>query len=110
MVPFITDWVTVEQGWAELKKFVHDHIERLQERKELMGYREELRIECGDRQRAVGLRSRRRKAEALRGPERSDLQRDRSPAAALKQERRKHGEECGIEINPPGAPAEEHEI
>ena len=41
MEPLVTSLPTVEQGWAQLKKFVHDRLERLKERKELMGYREE---------------------------------------------------------------------
>ena len=41
MVPFVKDLVSVEQGWDQLKKYVRDRIERLQERKELMGYREQ---------------------------------------------------------------------
>jgi len=40
MEPFVKDLVTVDEGWNQLKKFVRDRIERLKERKELMGYRE----------------------------------------------------------------------
>ena len=40
MEPFVKDLVSVEQGWDKLKKFVRERIERLEERMELMGYRE----------------------------------------------------------------------
>ena len=101
MAPFVRDLVSVEQGWAELKKFVHDRIERLQERKELMGFREERELDA-----AIG---------AAQSPcDRDAEKRDRYVNAsdrtfnaavrlllALKQERRKHGDGSQEEINPP---------
>ena len=40
MEPFVKELVTVDEGWNKLKKFVREQIERLEERTELMGYRE----------------------------------------------------------------------
>ena len=62
MEPFVTDLVSVEQGWAELKKYVHDHIKRLQERMELIGYREERQLNA-----AIGSASRPAIGTAKRG-------------------------------------------
>ena len=81
MEPFVRDLVSVEQGHAELKKFVHDRIERLKERKELMGYREERELNAASSCRAVALRWRRGEEAAPHQPERSYLHHGRSPAA-----------------------------
>ena len=101
MEPFVKDLVTVEQGWAQLKKFVHDHINRLQERMELMSYREERQLNAaiGSAQSACDRDGEKR--------ERYAAQSDRTFNAAvrlllaLKQERRKHGDRSGSKSIPP---------
>ena len=81
MEPFVRDLVSVEQGHAELKKFVRDRIERLKERKELMGYREERELKAALKAAAVAVRWRRGEEAASHQPERSYVHHGRSPAA-----------------------------
>ena len=44
MEPLVSNLPTIEEGHAYLKAFVHDQIEGLKDRKELMGYREERQL------------------------------------------------------------------
>ena len=105
MAPFVKDLVSVEQGHAELKKFVHDRIERLKERKELMGYREERELNA-----ALGAAQSPCDGAAEKR-QRHINQSDRTFTTAvrlllaLKQERRKYGDEARVGTNPPGTPA-----
>ena len=105
MEPFVKDLVSVEQGHAELKKFVHDRIERLKERKELMGYREERELQA-----ALGAAQSPCDGAAEKR-QRHINQSDRTFTTAvrlllaLKQERRKYGDEARVGTNPAGTQA-----
>ena len=65
MEPFVKDLVSKEEGWNELKKFVHDRIKRLKERTELMGYREERQLKAALGVAQSPLRSRRGEDETV---------------------------------------------
>ena len=102
MAPFVQDLVSVEQGHAELKKFVHDRIERLKERQELMGYREEreLNAALGAAQSPCDGAAEKRQRH-INQSDRTFLNFGCSPAAgAAKQERRKHGDEARVRTKP----------
>jgi hypothetical protein len=93
LAPLVIDLPTQDEGLTALRKLVQDHIDRLEERMELMGYREQRALNA-----ALG---------AAQSPcDRESVTRDRyitqSDRAfntavrvllALKQERRKHGDE-----------------
>jgi len=104
MEPFVKDLVNVDEGWNQLKKFVHDRIERLKERKELMGYREERQLKA-----ALGVaqspcdRDGEKTTRYMNQSDRIFFAAVRS-LQALKDERRKHGRnQCQEEANPPQA-------
>ena len=93
MTPLVTDLPTADQGRKWLKKFVKGHLDRLKERKELMGYREQRELSA-----ALGVAQSPCDRESVTR-DRYITQSDRTfntavrMLLALKQERRKHGDE-----------------
>ena len=93
MTPLVTNLPTADQGRKWLKKFVKGHLDRLKERTELMGYREQRELSA-----ALGVAQSPCDRESVTR-DRYITQGDRTfntsvrMLLALKQERRKHGDE-----------------
>ena len=93
MTPLVTNLPAADQGRKWLKKFVQSHIKRLKERKELMSYREQRELSA-----ALGVAQSPCDRESVTR-DRYITQSDRTfntavrVLLALKQERRKHGDE-----------------
>ncbi len=99
MTPLVTDLPTADQGRKWLKKFVKGHLDRLKERTELMGYREQRELSA-----ALGVAQAPCDRESVTR-DRYITQGDRTfntavrMLLALKQERRKHGDESRADRN-----------
>jgi hypothetical protein len=110
MEPVVKDLKSKQEGWDYLKKFVHDRIKLLKERKELMGYREQRQLKA-----ALGVAQ----SPCDRDGEKTTRymnQSDRIFFAAvrlllsLKNDRRKHGDDKSPKEDiPPQAPSPDPE-
>jgi hypothetical protein len=99
MTPLVTDLPTADRGCKRLKKFLTGHIQRLEDRKELMRYREERELSA-----ALGVAQSPCDRESITRDgyiNRSDRTFNTSVRLllALKQERRKHGDESPADRN-----------